>query len=76
MRLQEIVVEFSGLIDAEGELAVATELMALPGVHAVRVDVGEGRAVVTGDAAVAAPETLRAAIDRAGYEPGEISCAE
>jgi copper chaperone CopZ len=76
VRLQEIVVEFSGVRDAEGERGVAAALMAVPGVNAVRVDVGEGRAIVTGDAAVADPDSLREAISRAGYEPGDVSYAE
>ena len=76
MRVQEIVIEFSGTIDAAGELEVATALLALPGVRDVQVNAGEGRAILTGDAAVVDPDALRGAIVRAGFEAGDVSFPE
>ena len=50
--------------------------MAVPGVHSVRVESGEGRAVVTGDPDIAAPDALSAAIGAAGFVLGEVWFAE
>jgi len=76
VRLQEIIVEVSGMQTGDDERALTAALDAVPGVHAVRVDIGEGRAIVTGDAGVADPNALRAAIGDAGYEAGEVWFAE
>ena len=58
------------------ERTVAAALMAVPGVHSVRVESGEGRAVVTGDPDIAAPDALSAAIGAAGFVLGEVWFAE
>ena len=76
MRLQEIVIEVSGIRDAQGERTVAAALSAVAGVQSVRVDANERRAVVTGDPVVANPETLRAAIRAAGFATGDVWFAE
>ena len=47
--------------------AVTSELTALPGVDAVRVDLGTGGVTVT-SAAPLATDDVRAAVDEAGYE--------
>ncbi len=72
MRLQEIVVELSGLHGSGDEQAVAKALSAVPGVRDVRIDSGIGRAVVTGDPMIAVPELLRAAVASAHFVPGDI----
>jgi copper chaperone CopZ len=76
VRLQEIVVEISGMSNADTETAVAAALRAVPGVRSVRLDVLEARAVVTGDPDVAAPDSLRAAVRSAGCAAGEVWFAE
>jgi copper chaperone CopZ len=72
VRSQEIVVEIAGMKAADCEPLVAAALMAVPGVHAVRVERDQGRAVVTGDPSVAVPELLRAAVAGAHFEPGDV----
>jgi copper chaperone CopZ len=47
--------------------AVTEELSALPEVHEVRIDLAAGTATVTGQAPLS-PESVRAAVDEAGYE--------
>lgn len=47
--------------------AVTDELSRVPGVTAVEVDLGSGRAVVTSDGAQEL-EQIRHAVDEAGYE--------
>ncbi|NES30634.1 copper-transporting ATPase [Micromonospora terminaliae] len=47
--------------------AVTEELSALPGVEEVRIDLGAGTATVT-SAAPLPIESVRAAVDEAGYE--------
>jgi copper ion binding protein len=47
--------------------AVTEEVTALPGVTAVDVDLASGRLTVTSDAPVD-DDTVRAAVDEAGYE--------
>ncbi|MFI7212472.1 heavy-metal-associated domain-containing protein [Micromonospora maritima] len=47
--------------------AVTEELSALPGVEEVRVDLAGGTATVTSDAPLPV-ESVRAAVDEAGYE--------
>ena len=47
--------------------AVTSELTALTGVDAVRVDLGTGAVTVTSAAPLAADD-VRAAVDEAGYE--------
>ncbi|MEU5723317.1 MULTISPECIES: heavy-metal-associated domain-containing protein [unclassified Micromonospora] len=47
--------------------AVTEELSALPGVEEVRVDLAAGTATVTSSDALPV-ETVRAAVDEAGYE--------
>lgn len=76
MRLQEIVVEVSGMNGPDAESAVAAALSAVPGVRSVHVDAHERRAVVTGDAEVAVPEALCAAIRGAGCVAGDVWFAE
>ena len=46
--------------------AVTTELIMLPGVRSVDVDLGEGAVTVTSDDPLD-PEVVREAIDEAGY---------
>ena len=76
MRSQEIVVEFVGPdgVEREGELIAA--LLEVPGVHEVRINRHEGRAIVTGDTELAVPAALFEAVVRAGYEPGDVWFAE
>jgi copper chaperone CopZ len=76
VRLQEIVVEVSGMDGHDAENAVAAALGAVPGVQSVHVDARERRAVVTGDPDVAVPESLCAAIRTAGCTPGDVWFAE
>jgi copper chaperone len=47
--------------------AVTTELTTLPGVTAVRIDLGSGAVTVTSAAPLPADD-VRAAVDEAGYE--------
>jgi copper chaperone len=47
--------------------AVTGELTALPGVDAVRIDLGTGAVTVTSAAPLAADD-VRVAVDEAGYE--------
>jgi len=47
--------------------AVTGELTALPGVDAVRIDLGTGAVTVVSEAPLGA-EDVRAAVDEAGYE--------
>jgi copper chaperone CopZ len=47
--------------------AVTGELTALPGVEAVRIDLGTGAVTVTSTAPLGADD-VRAAVDEAGYE--------
>ena len=47
--------------------AVTEELSALPGVEEVRIDLAGGKATVTSDAPLPV-ESVRAAVDEAGYE--------
>jgi copper chaperone CopZ len=72
VRLQEIVVEIRGLNGVGDEQAVARALAAIPGVRDVRVETENKRAVVTGDPIVAVAELLRAAVEGAHFEPGDI----
>jgi copper chaperone CopZ len=76
VRLQEIVIEVSGMDGRDAEIAVAAALQAVPGVQSVHVDAGEKRAVVTGDPDVAVPDVLCAAIGRAGCVAGDVWFAE
>jgi copper chaperone CopZ len=76
VRLQEIVIEVSGMSGPDVESAVAAALSAVPGVQSVHVDANERRAVVTGDPDVAIPEALSAAIRNAGCIAGEVWFAE
>ncbi len=46
--------------------AVTTELIMLPGVRSVDIDLGEGAVTVTSDEPLD-PEVVREAIDEAGY---------
>jgi len=46
--------------------AVTTELIMLPGVRSVDIDLGEGAVTVTSDDPLD-PEVVREAIDEAGY---------
>ena len=46
--------------------AVTTELLLVPGVEAVRVDLGAGKVVVT-SAAPLTDDDVREAVDEAGY---------
>ncbi|HEX2774351.1 MAG TPA: copper ion binding protein [Micromonosporaceae bacterium] len=47
--------------------AVSTEVAAIPGVSAVRVDLASGQVTVISDAALDT-DTVRAAVDEAGYD--------
>gem|GEM_PF-3054441 len=76
MRIQEIVIEVSGMTNAGCEKRVSDALMAVSGVRAVSVSIAEGRAVVSGDPDVATPGMLSRAIDAAGCVPGEVWFAE
>ena len=76
MRIQEIVIEVSGLTDPDCEKRISDALMAVSGVRAVRVSLAEGRVVVSGDPDIATPDALSHAIGIAGGEPGEIWFAE
>jgi copper chaperone CopZ len=76
VRIQEIVIEVSGMTSATSEKSISDALMTLPGVHAVQVDFRQGRVVVTGDSGAAASDTLCAAIASAGITPGEVWFAE
>ena len=76
VRLQEIVIEVSGMSGAATESTVAAALRGVPGVQSVHVDAHEGRAVVTGDPDVAAAETLRSAIRSTGCVAGDVWFAE
>jgi len=76
VRIQEIVVEVSGMRNSDCEKRVSDTLMAVSGVRAVRVSFAEGRAVVSGDPDIATPDVLSHAIGVAGYVPGEVWFAE
>ncbi|HKW44593.1 MAG TPA: hypothetical protein VJN22_02985 [Candidatus Eremiobacteraceae bacterium] len=76
MRSQEIVIEFTGPAGIERESELVAALLEVPGVDAVRINRYEGRAIVTGDPALAAPAALCEAIAHAGCEPGEVWFAE
>ena len=76
MRRQEIVVEVSGMTSADSEREVAQALTAVPGVESATASRHEGHALVTADAALATPEKLRAAVEVAGYEAGEVRFPE
>ena len=76
MRSQENVVEFTALEGVEAEGALVAALLEVPGVQEVRINRFEGRALVTGDPGVAAPEALREAVGRAGFQPGDVWFAE
>jgi copper chaperone CopZ len=76
MRMQEIIIEVSGMTCPNCEAHVAKALHAVSGVRAVTVDHNEGRAVVTGDPSEATPEKLLAAVVAAGYAPGEVLFSE
>jgi copper chaperone CopZ len=76
VRLQEIVIEVSGMNGPDAESAVAAALSAVPGVQSVHVDASERRAVVSGDPGVAGPEALSAAVRSAGCIAGDVWFAE
>jgi copper chaperone CopZ len=76
VRVQEIVIEVSGMTSPDCEQQISDALAAVPGVHAVRVKFNEGRAVVSGDPDAAHPDALRTAIAGAGYTAGDIWFAE
>lgn len=50
--------------------AVTTELIQIPGVRSVDVDLGEGAVTVTSDGPLDLDE-IREAIDEAGYDLGD-----
>jgi copper chaperone CopZ len=76
VRLQEIVIDMSGMTNSEHEKQVSDALMTVSGVQAVRVSYAEGRAVVSGDPEVATAGALSLAISGAGFVPGEVWFAE
>jgi copper chaperone CopZ len=57
----------SGMTCSHCVQAVTGELSALPGVEDVRVDLASGAVTVTSETSLA-DETVRAAVDEAGYE--------
>lgn len=64
------------MTSAASDKPISEALMTLPGVHAVKIDYRQGRVVVTGDPSVATPDDLTAAIERAGFDAGEVWFAE
>jgi Cu+-exporting ATPase len=76
IRSQEIVIDVKGMTSAACERRVSDALSAVPGVAAARASRAEGQAVVTADPMKATPEKLRAAVEDAGYEPGEMRFPE
>ena len=75
-RIQEIVIEVTGMTCANCERHVRDALAAVPGVLSARASHPEGQAVVTGDPTTATAERLEAAVREAGYEPGEVHFPE
>jgi copper chaperone CopZ len=76
VRLQEIVIEVSGMSGPDAENTVAAALRRLPGVQSVHVDTREKRVVVTGDPHLSAPEALRVAVQSAGFAVDDVWFAE
>jgi len=75
-RAQEIVIEVEGMTCENCERHVVEALRAVPGVSNARASRSEGHALVTADTAVATPEKLRAAVEEAGYDPGDVRFPE
>ena len=75
-RAQETSIEVEGMTCAHCERHVADALLRVPGVTRASASHVERRAVITADRSVAADALLRAAVEEAGYAPGDIAEGE
>ena len=76
MRAQEIVVEVRGMSCENCERHVREALRGVSGVSSAAASRAEGVATITADPVLATPERLRAAIEEAGYEMGDLRYPE
>lgn len=66
--MERSVLKIVGMSCSHCEAAVADALKALDGVEAVEVDVAGGKATVSYRAGAVTEETLKKAVEEAGYE--------
>jgi len=71
-RAQEIVIDVEGMTCEHCEQRVEKALSAVEGVVSARASRAEKRAVVTADPGRANEEKLKAAVEQAGYRPGDV----